>query len=354
MEERTPATVERTIGAEQCQRQAVDAATGEFKAVLATEGEASDGHILLMRGLEVPESMPLMFHHAAEGMDGSLRTLGTLGSFKKRSGALHATGRILVDDGEGEGLAFRRDVAAMVNAGGLPSMSIRWDTRKSVRRINLPKDNPHHVDAGKTPTDDPRYWGHLIEKSVAREGSIVALPADSGAMIERAAESASEESSAALVAMARELELGMNTEALERVDAAYDALHDAIDALRSLGVTDDQIAPLIAGDISADDLVPYSYTDEGGSSQSGYIPRGLRDSMQGESLRMYREAARLHDEAKRESVEPQSSEPEILIVRQSNRREREALRELSAEVPKMFAKGIGDLLYKKLGRVPKC
>jgi hypothetical protein len=352
MEEQTPGTIERQIGPDQNERQAVDAATGEFRAVLATEGEASDGHILLMRGLDVPESMPLMFHPAPEGMDGSLRTLGTLGSFKKRSGKLHTVGRILVDDGEGDGLAFRRDVAAMVNAGGLPSMSIRWDTKKSTRRINLAKDNPFFVDAGKTDRDDPRYWGHLIEKSVGREGSIVALPADTGAMIERAAESTSEASAAYLTSVARELESDTEAEAAARVDEAFDALHNAIEVLRVLGVTDDQIAPLIAGDISASDLVPYTYTDDGGSQQSGYVPRGLRDHMQGESLRMYHEASRLCDRASRASEEPQpKQEPASVPVEVRN--DTAAIANALERFPRLLAGEAERVLRHALGRVSR-
>ena len=38
---------------------------GSFRAILATDGEADDGHILSIPGMRVPDSMPMLFRHAS-------------------------------------------------------------------------------------------------------------------------------------------------------------------------------------------------------------------------------------------------------------------------------------------------
>lgn len=351
MKSTAPTTVVRRIDAEGNQREAVDAASGEFNAILATEGEASDGHILLMRGLKLPESMPLMLSHSTDSFAAPLTVLGTVGNFRKRNGQLHTRGKILLDDGGEEGLDFRKDITAMVNAGGLPAMSIRWDTEKSERRINLPKDNPHHVDASKTSTEDPRYWGHVITKSTGREGSIVALPADAGAVIQRAAESTSESSTALLTTIGRELErdAGIAQEVLE----SFERISTAIRESREAGIGDDDIAAFIAEDLEADpdDLCRFDYTDSDGSQQPAYLPRAAWEQLRGESLREHQAATAALQEAKRESVKPKREEAPKPVPDESDQ-SAELLR-VVAEVPRMLERKLDDVLYRKLGRIPK-
>jgi hypothetical protein len=355
--EQAPTSVVRIN--EHTERAAVDAATGEFNAILATEGEASDGHILSMRGLDMPDEIPMLFVH-----DGQRMPLGTLDSFKKRAGALHARGRILVDDGKGTELDFRQDVAAMVNAGGLPAMSIRWDTVKSTRRINLAKNHQHFVDATKVGPDDPRYYGHLIEKSKGREGSVVPLGADSGAFIMRAAEATSPESRVLLESIGRELE--HNVESAE-VNQIHTDLKLGIARLSELGFHDSHIASLIADELMPCDLKRFDYTDEGGSLHSAFVSRDAWDHLQGESQRRLSEALRLTTEAaERESVEPEiviKYEVSPLVRLEQRTREdtlHKRIRELEKDlrvargsIPALIKEACGKLLYDMTGRIPK-
>ena len=41
----------------------IDLATGVFPMTLATEGESSDGHILSIKGGQIPERMPMLSAH---------------------------------------------------------------------------------------------------------------------------------------------------------------------------------------------------------------------------------------------------------------------------------------------------
>jgi hypothetical protein len=45
------------------ERGAVNMDTGEFPMIAATEGEASDGHILSIDGLDMPARQPMLFGH---------------------------------------------------------------------------------------------------------------------------------------------------------------------------------------------------------------------------------------------------------------------------------------------------
>jgi hypothetical protein len=167
-------------------------ADGTFRMTLATEGEASDGHILSIRGGHIPERMPLLSSHWNDPE-------GTLGSIthpekalKDSPPRLRATGQIEMDGPKGE---VRRDLAHMIARGHISAVSIRWDEipGKTVRRTNLPAKHPFYVDPETAV--GPERGGSYFEEWVAREGSIVALPADMGAVIERADETEGEVSS---------------------------------------------------------------------------------------------------------------------------------------------------------------
>jgi hypothetical protein len=161
---------------------------GTFHMTLATEGEASDGHILSIKGGQIPERMPLLTSHWND-------PLGQLGSItnpqkmlKDSPPRLRAIGQIEMNGPKSD---VRRDLAYMIAKGHVNAVSVRWDEipGKSIRRVNLPSDHPYYVDSEAT---GPERWGMFFEEWIAREGSIVALGADMGAVIGRADETEGE------------------------------------------------------------------------------------------------------------------------------------------------------------------
>ncbi len=161
--------------------------SGEFQMTLASEGEASDGDILSMKGGKIPDKMPLLSSHFNE----PTHQLGSITGARKHLGTspptLSALGQIEMG-GDGPSADIRRDLAFMIAQGHVNGVSIRWDAvpGKSVRRINLPSDHKHFVDA-ETATG-PERFGVFFEEWRAMEGSVVALGADPAALIARAAD----------------------------------------------------------------------------------------------------------------------------------------------------------------------
>jgi hypothetical protein len=101
---------------------------------------------------------------------------------------LRAVGHIEMG-GEGVSAEIRRDLAYMIDKGHVTGVSIRWDgvpDKPPVRRVNLPSDHPHFVDA-ETAKGAER-WGLFFEEWRAMEGSVVALGADPQALIGRSEE----------------------------------------------------------------------------------------------------------------------------------------------------------------------
>jgi len=156
---------------------------GVFEMTLATEGEASDGHVLSIKGGQIPERMPLLASHWNDPNG----TLGSVTNPTKNLGdsppRLLARGNIEMNGPMAEA---RRDLAHMIAEGHVNAVSIRWDEvpGKSIRRVNLPSDHPHFVDAETA--NGPARWGIYFEEWIAREGSVVALGADTAALIGRA------------------------------------------------------------------------------------------------------------------------------------------------------------------------
>lgn len=163
----------------------IDLATGVFPMTLATEGEASDGHILSIKGGQIPKRMPLLSAHWNEPTS----QLGSINEPEKRledsPPRLRAVGHIEMS-GEGTSAEIRRDLAHMIDKGHVTGVSIRWDEvpGKTIRRVNLPSDHPHFVDSEKA--NGPERWGVFFEQWRALEGSVVPIGADPKALIGRA------------------------------------------------------------------------------------------------------------------------------------------------------------------------
>lgn len=169
----------------------IDLATGVFPMTLATEGEASDGHILSIKGGQIPERMPMLSAHWNEPTS----QLGSINQPEKRlkdsPPRLRAMGHIEMS-GEGASAEIRRDLAHMIDKGHVTGVSIRWDDvpGKTVRRVNLPSDHPYFVDAETA--NGPERWGVFFEEWRALEGSVVPIGSDPQALIGRANETTGE------------------------------------------------------------------------------------------------------------------------------------------------------------------
>ncbi|MGH9894525.1 MAG: hypothetical protein ACREA0_21600, partial [bacterium] len=60
------------------ERGAINAETGEFPLILASQGESEDGHILNIAGATAAERIPLQIDHS----NSALRTLGSITSIR--------------------------------------------------------------------------------------------------------------------------------------------------------------------------------------------------------------------------------------------------------------------------------
>jgi hypothetical protein len=164
--------------------------SGVFRMTLATEGEASDGHILSIKGGQIPEQLPLLTSH----WNDPSAQLGSITeprkALKDSPPRLRAMGQIEMG-GEEPQAAIRRDLAHMIARGHLSGVSVRWDEvpGKTIRRVNLPSDHPYYVEQDAV---GPERYGLYFEEWRALEGSVVAVPADQQAMVERAEETEGE------------------------------------------------------------------------------------------------------------------------------------------------------------------
>ena len=177
-----PQLLERTF---EIERGSIDLETGKFPMVLASEGEATDGHVLNLRGATVPDQMPLQVAHANSPLEtlGSITQakLGTKGNTR----VLRAMGEIEMG-GEGPKSDIRRDLAFMVSEGHINSISLRAEGTKVIPRRELPKNHRAFVEPSEP--DMLKRFGLFFEEFNALEGSIVAIGADRNAIIGRSNE----------------------------------------------------------------------------------------------------------------------------------------------------------------------
>lgn len=171
--------------------ESIDTSTGTFEMTLATEGEASDGHILSIAGGQIPERMPLLSSHWNEPTTALGSVTNPRKELKANPKRLKATGHIELE-GEGAAAEIRRDLAHMIGEGHIRGVSIRWDEvpGKATRRVNLPSDHPFYV--ADTEKDHRKRFGLYFEEWRALEGSVVAVGADPAALIGRAEETEGE------------------------------------------------------------------------------------------------------------------------------------------------------------------
>lgn len=212
----------------------IDTESGEFEMVMATESEASDGHILRIAGISHAETIPLQLDHRRGAAD----NLGTVRNIRKgkRDGvpALLGVGQIRLS-GDGEAAAMRRDLVDAIAAGHLRGTSLTWsaDSEGVRERTALPKGHPARVDPQEP--NLRRRFGLFFEKSEAIEQSVVAIPADRAALIGRA-ESAADAARAGLWhAFVERLELREAPSSDRFTDALTRALAAAEQRIRGAG-----------------------------------------------------------------------------------------------------------------------
>jgi hypothetical protein len=163
------------------------AEAGLISGILATDGEASDGHILNMSGVKLPERAPLLFGHddyTGTGNLGSWTGFHKFGSGKKLGDqGIRGTAHIETD-GAGSQQEWRNDIAHMIDAGHIGAFSVRWEEiDEPVARVNLPSDHPAFLDAKKA--TGRQLWGLYFDKWRLLEGSVVTLGADPAALLGR-------------------------------------------------------------------------------------------------------------------------------------------------------------------------
>jgi len=234
------------------------AEAGLISGILATDGEASDGHILNMSGVKLPERAPLLFGHddyTGTGNLGSWTGFHKFGDGKKLGNSgIRGTAQIELT-GEGSQAEWRADISHMIDRGHIGQFSVRWEEiGDPVARVNLPSDHPAYVDA-KRATGRQR-WGLYFDKWRLLEGSVVTLGADPAALVGRLQEAQGDmrqywrkainhaleernEPTNGLVALTvgdgflyieREAYDAMLEEANKRMQLALDALEDALEA----------------------------------------------------------------------------------------------------------------------------
>ncbi len=168
----------------QLQRGVIDLDTGEFPLILASNGEASDGHIIDVGHMEVGERIPMFSNHNADPMQrmgGLIKPRVSGKTTQKGRAFLHMIG-VIDMAGDGALPDIRRDVAQGISLGDLTQMSLRWDDLDTpIARASLEKKHFAFSEAGADSWNTPMFF----PRTAAREGSIVGLAADQAAIIGR-------------------------------------------------------------------------------------------------------------------------------------------------------------------------
>lgn len=290
------------------QREAGDnAKEGTFTAVLATNGEASDGHILHIKGLTTPKKMPLLFGHRSEVQVPSLGSVTKPVKGKTKDGehdALRVT-NVINMEGDGQLSEIRRNIAGLVHNGDLNAMSIRWVPEEVIRRIELPAGHYAHVPPNAS-RDTEAYWGYFHKKARSEEGSIVAIGADPQALNGRAQELKDGAASVFFRSLASSVEQSPDGMAL--LSLAFERYQSVLKDMRNAGVSSDDMALLVGSDAEEQEIVPYNYLAGDGSLKRVLLPRAAWEALQGESSAAFKAALELQGEAKAGPIESDSED----------------------------------------------
>lgn len=317
------------------ERGALDLSTGRFPATLATDGEASDGHILSIEGAEIGDRIPLQFSHRSELM---APVLGSIIEPKKTRSALKVTGVINLagDDPLAE---IRRGFAQLIHDGDLGAMSVSW-SGSGVPRTQLPVG---HQAALKKSSPPQSQYGLFFDRWRANEGSVVAVGADPKALMGRA-ESYTGHARTFFMALARSAD-GDN---IADIAAGFVALGDAINGLRNLGITEfanhvNAVAGILG--VESADCEPYRMAD----GRVIFVPPGLIEEIRDEANALVNLSARAQTETvftEQGSEMVQATEPPA-----KQRAPQDIIARYEQMMENKIDAAIKDVLFKRLGRI---
>lgn len=178
--------MERTIA---LKRGRINLNTGEFPLVSATNGEASDGHILDVYGMEVDARVTLYSNHDADPLKrlgGAIHGTPLVSGKRKEIGDAKIRQTGIIDmEGDSERAEIRRDVAQGISVGDITKMSVSWSDSKTdppIMRAALPKNHWAFSEAGSQGFNPPMFF----PGSIMDEVSLVGRNADKLAMVGRA------------------------------------------------------------------------------------------------------------------------------------------------------------------------
>jgi len=257
---------------------AIDTDSGEFDMVLATEGEASDGHIISIRGLEFADTIPLQMDHSRAVQS----NLGTVSKMRRDKvdglPALRGVGQIRLT-GDGEQLEARRDLVDAISSGHVRGTSLTWDSIKHVERRDLPKE--HFAKVTNTEKNYRKKYGLFFEASKAIEQSIVGIPADREALIGRQGEATSEVSRKMWDGLISRIDDPATVRASEIIGALERSV-EQLEAAREAGSGDDSSDDNPEGMLSVNHAldVTFDQLERAGRSDGADLKEALGDVLE--------------------------------------------------------------------------
>jgi hypothetical protein len=243
---------------------------GSFPATLFSEAEASDGHILSVKGGTIPRQMPMFVNHYPSPRE----QLGSI--FEPRKVLDETPKRITIRGqielgGESAMADIRRDVHYMMQQGHVSRMSGRWSAERSdtVYRTELPPSHEFYV----SPEDKTRKrWGMLFKRWTGDEGSVVGLNADPKAVVGRSQDSELPEHVRSFWRAFGEVQ---DEETVAELETIFALIGDFSNDAREKGAELADIINAINGvfkDVTADNLEPFRVGDDGPTI---WLPRDL-------------------------------------------------------------------------------
>jgi len=342
----------------QIDRESVVKEEGTFGSILATDGEASDGHIISIRGLRVPKRMPLLFGHRSEMM---VPVLGSVVSpVKSEEGGtqiLRVTNKVNLN-GDDQLSDIRRGMFQLVSDGDIGAMSLRWSGIKTKPRTSLKATHPAYIDKESLAFEDPRRYGLYFEQSSALEGSLVAIGADPQALIGRSQSATNEHERIFFKSLAHSAT--NNEDNLGAVAQALTDVEEAVGRLQQFDCDASDIVNLLGDRLQTNDLQAYTYR-EGEDVKTIHLPRAAYEQLVGESLEMYRASLALYqNESSQPNIERELDEdPECEVELEPTERVVAAPGTVGAMTQDQLVSSIGsavssamsDIAYTVFGKV---
>lgn len=319
---------------------------GIFTSILASEGEASDGHILSIRGLQTYPELPMLFGHYSSEQIPLVGTIRKPTKSFKAPAVVRVEGQININ-GDGVLSEIRRGLWQLVQDGDLKAMSARAEALKVTPRRNLGKDHPAFIDETKIDGNDARRFGQFIERSKMIEGSLVAIGADPKALIGRADEAGNDAVKVFFRACSASVE--SDEKGLGQLGDAFTALRSCIDDVKELGVDDDELAEYLATQ-QARGYINYHYVAEDGTPQVARVEPGAFRALCGESRDAYKGALALHADYERKLLSASKPAPIKRDAEPSKPIYDEAIRSLRKE-NRDFQEEIASTLRAVTGRL---